>query len=63
MYDQMVKASGRSGQITYWGKPLDWRNQTLTPNPDTLYVLDLYIRAIIGLINSQQVIDRDAGPS
>ncbi len=36
MYDQMVKAGGKPGQIIYWGKPLDWRNQTLTPNPDTL---------------------------
>ena len=25
--------------MIYWGKPLDWKNQTLTPNPDTLYFM------------------------
>ncbi|RJG41405.1 DUF1254 domain-containing protein [Mesorhizobium sp. DCY119] len=42
MYDQMVKAGGKVGQIIYWGKPLDRRNQTLTPNPDTLYSMGFY---------------------
>lgn len=26
-------------QVIYWGRPLDWMNQTLTPNPDTLYLM------------------------
>ncbi len=42
MYDEMVKAGGKAGEIIYWGKPLDWRNQTLTPNPDTLYFMGFY---------------------
>src|SRR6516164_8391686 len=42
MYDEMVKAGGKPGQIVYWGKPLDWRNQTLPPNPDTLYFMGFY---------------------
>jgi hypothetical protein len=42
MYDAMVKAGGKPGEIVYWGKPLDWRNQTLTPNPDTLYFMGFY---------------------
>lgn len=42
MYDQMLKAGGKVGQIIYWGKPLDWHNQTLTPNPDTLYCMGFY---------------------
>lgn len=42
MYDQMIKAGGKPGQIIYWGKPLDWHNQTLTPNPDTLYFMGFY---------------------
>lgn len=42
MYDQMVKAGGKAGQIIYWGEPLDWHNQTLTPNPDTLYFMGFY---------------------
>jgi len=42
MYDEMLKAGGKPGQIIYWGKPLDWHNQTLTPNPDTLYFMGFY---------------------
>jgi hypothetical protein len=42
MADEMVKAGGKPGQIIYWGKPLDWHNQTLTPNPDTLYFMAFY---------------------
>jgi hypothetical protein len=42
MYDQMLKAGGNPGQVIYWGKPLDWHNQTLTPNPDTLYFMGFY---------------------
>jgi hypothetical protein len=42
MVDQMLKAGGKPGQIIYWGKPLDWHNQTLTPNPDTLYFMGFY---------------------
>jgi len=42
MADAMVKAGGKPGEIIYWGKPLDWRNQTLTPNPDTLYFMGFW---------------------
>jgi hypothetical protein len=42
MYDQMLKAGGRTNQMIYWGRPLDWHNQTLTPNPDTLYFMGFY---------------------
>jgi hypothetical protein len=40
MRQQMLtKTSGKVNEIIYWGRPLDWRNQTLTPNPDTLYFM------------------------
>src|SRR5262249_18477887 len=26
----------------YWGRPLDWHNQTLTPNPDAIYFMAFY---------------------
>ncbi len=42
MYDQMIAAGGKTGEIIYWGRPLDWHNQTLTPNPDTLYFMGFY---------------------
>lgn len=39
MLQEMLRAGGQRNQIIYWGRPLDWRNQTLTPNPDTLYLM------------------------
>src|SRR6478735_9277881 len=29
-------------QVVYWGRPLDWRNQTLTPNPDAIYFMAFF---------------------
>ncbi|HSF54077.1 MAG TPA: DUF1254 domain-containing protein, partial [Algoriphagus sp.] len=26
-------------EIVYWSKPVDWHNQTLTPNPDAIYFM------------------------
>jgi hypothetical protein len=48
MYDQMLGAGGKVNQIIYWGRPLDWHNQTLTPNPDTLYFMGFYDTKIAG---------------
>ncbi|WP_217362970.1 DUF1214 domain-containing protein [Roseicella sp. DB1501] len=42
MRQEMLKAGGTENQIIYWGRPLDWRNQTLTPNPDTLYFMSFF---------------------
>lgn len=43
MRQQMLtKTNGKIGQVIYWGKPLDWHNQTLTPNPDTLYFMTFF---------------------
>lgn len=39
MRQEMLKTPGKMNQVIYWGKPLDWKNQTLTPNPDTLYFM------------------------
>src|SRR5580693_2927290 len=33
----LTKTPGKVNQVIDWGRPLDWHNQTLTPNPDTLY--------------------------
>jgi hypothetical protein len=46
-YDLMLqemfsKTSSKVGQVIYWGRPLDWKNQTLTPNPDTLYFMTFF---------------------
>ena len=40
MYQALVRdAHGGSNQIVYWSRLLDWKNQTLTPNPDTIYLM------------------------
>src|SRR5262245_47089641 len=40
MRQQMLtKTAGKVGQVIYWGRPLDDKNQTLTPNPDALYFM------------------------
>jgi hypothetical protein len=45
-YDMMFRAMVRdakagegSNKIVYWSRPFDWKNQTLTPNPDTIYLM------------------------
>jgi hypothetical protein len=37
--EMLTKTGGKVNEVIYWGRPLDWRNQTLTPNPDTLYFM------------------------
>jgi hypothetical protein len=32
----------KENEILYWSQPLDWRNQTLTPNPDSIYFMCFY---------------------
>jgi hypothetical protein len=39
LQEMLTKTAGKVNQMIYWGRPLDWRNQTLTPNPDTLYFM------------------------
>src|ERR1700754_170425 len=34
--------AGKVGQVIYWGRPLDSKNQTLTPNPDALYFMTFF---------------------
>jgi hypothetical protein len=42
MYQEMVKLGGKPNQIVYWPGLLDWRNQTLTPNPDVIYFMAFF---------------------
>ena len=43
MRQQMLtKTSGKVGQVIYWGRPLDSKNQTLAPNPDALYFMTFF---------------------
>jgi hypothetical protein len=43
MREQMLtKTAGKVNQFIYWGRPLDHRNQTLTPNPDAIYFMTFF---------------------
>lgn len=42
MLQAFQKLNGTSNQVAYWSRPLDWKNQTLTPNPDTIYLMPFY---------------------
>lgn len=48
LHQAMVKAGGAFNQIVYWSRPPDWRNQTLTPNPDTIYVFPFFNTREVG---------------
>src|SRR5690242_20811133 len=39
MYQAMVRTKGTFNQIVYWSRLPDWKNQTLTPNPDAIYLM------------------------
>jgi hypothetical protein len=39
LQEMLNKTSGKVNQIVFWSRPLDWRNQTLTPNPDAIYLM------------------------
>jgi len=42
LYDGLRDAGGDWNQIVYWSRLPDWRNQTLTPNPDVIYLMPFY---------------------
>ncbi|HSZ57689.1 MAG TPA: DUF1254 domain-containing protein [Tepidisphaeraceae bacterium] len=45
MFQAMVrdaKAGPGSNKIVYWSKLSDWKNQTLTPNPDAVYFMPFF---------------------
>ncbi len=46
-YDLMLQAMirdarGAENQIVFWSRLIDWKNQTLTPNPDTVYFMPFF---------------------
>ena len=50
LQEMLTKTQGAVNQMIYWGRPLDWKNQTLTPNPDTLYFMSFLNTKDIGPI-------------
>lgn len=39
LQEMLGKTTAKVNQVLYWGGLMDARNQTLTPNPDTLYAM------------------------
>ena len=39
LQEMLTKTKGKVNQIVFWSRPLDWHNQTLTPNPDAIYLM------------------------
>ena len=48
MRRQMVKLGGAANQVVFWSRPVGWKNQTLTPNPDTIYFMPFFDTADVG---------------
>jgi hypothetical protein len=49
MFQEMVRqAKGGFNQVVYWSRLLDWKNQTLTPNPDVIYLMPFFNTQDVG---------------
>ena len=48
MRRQMVKLGGAANQVVFWSRPVGWKNQTLTPNPDTIYFMPFFDTKDVG---------------
>jgi len=42
MFDAAKTCGADFNQIVYWSRPVGWKNQTLTPNPNTIYVFPIF---------------------
>ncbi len=53
MYQAMLtdaKAGEGSNKIVFWSRLFDWKNQTLTPNPDSIYFMPFFDTKDVGPI-------------
>jgi hypothetical protein len=48
MFDAAKKCGSDFNQIVYWSRPVTWKNQTLTPNPNTIYFFPTYNTKDVG---------------
>ncbi len=48
MFQAMAQAKGDFNQVVYWSRLISWKNQTLTPNPDTIYVFPFFNTKDVG---------------
>jgi hypothetical protein len=38
----LASTTAKVNEIVYWSKPVNWKNQTLTPNPDAIYLMSFW---------------------
>ena len=48
MRQALINAGGRDNQVVYWSRLPDWKNQTLTPNPDVIYLMPFFDTKDVG---------------
>ncbi len=48
IFQAMAEAKADFNQVVYWSRPITWKNQTLTPNPDTIYVFPFFNTKDVG---------------
>jgi hypothetical protein len=46
--EMLAKTTGKINEVLCWSRPLDWKNQTLTPNPDSIYLMSFYNTKDVG---------------
>lgn len=48
IFQAMKDANADFNQVVFWSRPISWKNQTLTPNPDTIYVFPFFNTKDVG---------------
>lgn len=48
MLQAMIDGGGAPNQVAYWSRPPDRLNQTLTPNPNTIYLMPFFDTKLAG---------------
>jgi hypothetical protein len=76
--EMLAKTTAKANDILFWSRPADWKNQTLTPNPDSIYFMSFWdvkdgpividVPPAVGgsiagnIVNAWQMPLEDAGP-
>src|SRR5690242_19450910 len=50
MFQAFQNIGGEFNQVCYWAGLLDWKNQTLTPNPGVIYLMPFFNTKEVGPI-------------
>ncbi|HEV7338182.1 MAG TPA: DUF1254 domain-containing protein [Bosea sp. (in: a-proteobacteria)] len=42
LQEMLSRTKAKVNEIVYWSRPVNWKNQTLTPNPDSIYFMSFW---------------------